>query len=1145
MLGGAGGDGDDAGNVLVNNRGSIRTEGERSHGIFAQSIGGGGGNAGVGFGSSNNPGSMAIAGALSAAFGGRGGEGGLGGQVTVNHTGDITVLGANSQAVLAESINGGGGHVVLDFNGVATLPGVPDTIYDKVPLPQGIEETSSLRFFGGGVDQQDSIAGDVTLNLTGRMIVAGQNGVANAVQAVGGGGGTYDLTLRLHDTADTRDDVAIEGRLGGVSGSNNRGGDIGSTHQGDLLTQGDNTPGALVQSIGGGGGRANLDITSTYGSIGAANLRLGGESGNDEEGGDIRHEQQGSTATDGAAAHGGVFQSVGGGGGSLTLMAGGTAEAAPAAARFLPIHRKLDDGTAHGNPKAISRAAVTPQVDFGSQGGTLLKGGNVSLGLDGDVATLGDHAVGMVFQSVGAGGGVANLLGVDGVDVSLGGTGGASGAGGDITVTNQGDVLTDGFRAHGVVLQSIGGGGGAVFTDAATLNVQLSSGNSGDGGDLSFIQDGTILARGAGATALLAQSAAGGGGFVDGGFAGSAGGAGTAGRIELRITGDVGAPGDQGRAIFAQSVGANGLGDDITVSVAEGNDVVGGTRGVAVQFDGGATNVFTNRGSIYTMSLATGLAFLGGAGDDFLDNHGGVMGNIDLGGGANRFANNAGAVLYSGELLNLGEARNVLLNHGLLSPGGEQLAVHTRLSGSYQQSAGARADLELDFARRSADRLTASGSAMLAGRLNVSLLNPQFIRSGSNWQPLFVAAGGVTNAGAVLDAQRSIVVSYGLQQENANTLGLSYRVDFSPGGLDGNRIEMGDYLNRVTADGAPGGLEQTVAAAVLTTELTDYSAMLTQLGAEFYAEQQAVALSGVQRFARNLQNCGTLGIGETAGDETGCFWARYDDNPSSRESRAGFPAMSDESYSVSSGVQVPRDGDWTLGAAFDFEDHRGRGYDDRWVSDSTFIQFGGSLRRELEGGSFGATLGLGHNAQEVTRTIGTSDVIEADGEHSVYFLSNVLDYTWNLTAGGFSFQPSFNLGTSMLYQGSMSEQGAGALNATLEGGSEFHVWAEPALGGRYAVGFGNGASLSTFVRVGYLQFLSGTSTKVRAGLEGAPAEVAAMRIGSDLDRDHWVGEAGLQWQGAGGMTVGFSYSHRESELREGGAGSFRFVLPLQ
>jgi len=78
-----------------------------------------------------------------------------------------------------------------------------------------------------------------------------------------------------------------------------------------------------------------------------------------------------------------------------------------------------------------------------------------------------------------------------------------------------------------------------------------------------------------------------------------------------------------------------------------------------------------------------------------------------------------------------------------------------------------------------------------------------------------------------------------------------------------------------------------------------------------------------------------------------------------------------------------------------------------------------------------------------------------------------------------------------------------------------------------------------------LQYLSGTSTKVRAGLEGAPVAAAPMRIGSDLDRTHVVGEVGLQFQTPGGFTLGLSYTQQESEIREGGAGSLRFVLPLE
>jgi hypothetical protein len=127
----------------------------------------------------------------------------------------------------------------------------------------------------------------------------------------------------------------------------------------------------------------------------------------------------------------------------------------------------------------------------------------------------------------------------------------------------------------------------------------------------------------------------------------------------------------------------------------------------------------------------------------------------------------------------------------------------------------------------------------------------------------------------------------------------------------------------------------------------------------------------------------------------------------------------------------------------------------------------------------------------------------------------------------------------------MTEQGADSQNAVIYGGDETHLWIEPAIGGRYVANFGSGASMRTFARLGLLQYLSGTSTKVRAGLEGAPLGTDPMRIGSDLDRTHVVGEAGLQFETTGGFTVGLSYTQQESDIREGGAGSLRFVLPLQ
>ena len=79
----------------------------------------------MGFGLTGEPYTLVIGNALSAIVGATGGgTGGEGGNVTVNHSGDITVLGDGSQAIVAESINGGGGTINLSFDGITTLPGL-------------------------------------------------------------------------------------------------------------------------------------------------------------------------------------------------------------------------------------------------------------------------------------------------------------------------------------------------------------------------------------------------------------------------------------------------------------------------------------------------------------------------------------------------------------------------------------------------------------------------------------------------------------------------------------------------------------------------------------------------------------------------------------------------------------------------------------------------------------------------------------------------------------------------------------------------------------------------------------------------------------------------------------------------------------
>src|SRR5690606_24978252 len=113
-LGGNGGEGARGGDVEVRNTGGIGTGEDNSIGIFAQSIGGGGGNASKvlssqELGSSGNH--------ISATVGGNGGDGAEGGTVIVRNettadpnSGKILTLGNGSHGILAMSVGGGGGN---------------------------------------------------------------------------------------------------------------------------------------------------------------------------------------------------------------------------------------------------------------------------------------------------------------------------------------------------------------------------------------------------------------------------------------------------------------------------------------------------------------------------------------------------------------------------------------------------------------------------------------------------------------------------------------------------------------------------------------------------------------------------------------------------------------------------------------------------------------------------------------------------------------------------------------------------------------------------------------------------------------------------------------------------------------------------
>ena len=136
-------------------------------------------------------------------------------------------------------------------------------------------------------------------------------------------------------------------------------------------------------------------------------------------------------------------------------------------------------------------------------------------------------------------------------------------------------------------------------------------------------------------------------------------------------------------------------------------------------------------------------------------------------------------------------------------------------------------------------------------------------------------------------------------------------------------------------------------------------------------------------------------------------------------------------------------------------------------------------------------------------------------------------------------------GTSFLRYGDMTEDGAESQNAVIHGGSETHLWVEPAIGGRYVVNFGSGGRCARSRASACCSTCRAPAPRCAPGSKARrwrQRRCASAPI--SIARTWWV-RPGLQYRRSDGFTLGLSYTHQESDIREGGAGSLRFVLPLQ
>lgn len=1053
-VGGLGGDGANAGAVTVNNTGSIVTLGDRADGIRAQSVGGGGGDANVGLMLGTSKSGLAgnlFNGVLGAVGGG---SGGAGGAVTVNHTGSITVMGRNSQAISAASINGGGGSLTFDLSGITDLVGTP--------LDPAGELRSTIAAKLGGKDTSGAKSAAVTINAVGSQAVAGAGGSGSGVQSIGGGGGTAYLNLKFVPVAQNTAQrsgrsgqsamalapqaVSVDGLLsniivdlGGSGGTGNSGGAISVNLAGQILTNGTDTPGQFYQSVGGGGGRDVLAVDTTLASPGQIIATLGATNTTDSAGGAVTVVQNGSVVTTGDIAPGAMLQSIGGGGGGGTLGAHVSAG--------LPL-------------------GAIAELTLGANGGSGLGGGAVTGTYSGGIGTFGDFSSGLLVQSIGAGGGNVRLADIGASSITIGGASGATGDGGAIAVTNNGLISTLGLRSHGVMLQSIGGGGGAVM-GGNLGGLALRGGGTGNGGAISFTQTGNILVDGEGSRGVIAQSLGGGGGYVEGLFAGSAGGTGNGGAINLLLGGAVMATALDATAVFAQSSGD--AGGNITVTVS--GDVRGGSgTGAGIVLDGGANNHILSSKSLSAVSQ---LAASGSTGNDTLENTGRLFGNVLLGGGNNRLLNREGASFVAASDIQLrtdpaasGEFRNEgVLFMGLSAPllplnlaAGEQFAnvdgvapardnllfgsrviTQTNLAGDFIQSASGHMVFDVAFGPYASDQIRATGSAIVDGTMDVTMT---WLENADSYVLVSTGPGG-TAQDLGLEVTDTLAMDYRILATSRG-IELDFTSHFDQSYLTPNGQAIGKHMNSAIEAGGSGGVGRLTGwlANLKAGEEGIFTDLMTQISPEAYLTANKIHYLGADRFRRSMAASSTATKGEWS------WWSSFEHTSFDQPSKPDQYAADSTGYTMAMGSSGKIDSDLILGLGLGY-----RRVDSFTVKDGTFTSGngdafhpGGLLAwRPQPGIELTGSVSAGWQWLNSTRLTNVFQVANVQAKPKASDVQFALGGSYTHQFGGGFLKPSFELTGTALHQAEFAEKGLEGLGMKSDAHTQWLWTANPRL----------------------------------------------------------------------------------------------------
>lgn len=1119
-LGGSGKSGGESLSVVVVNNldpagGGLTTYSEQSHGIFAQSVGGGGGNGGSGVAGTIEVGASMQSSTVNSSIsvGGSASGGSTGGNVTVSSYSPITTYGTASHGIFAQGIGGGGGAggsvKTLTYNLECVDSSGDGTACDSDDETDGTNYNVNIGV--GGTGGGGGEGGQVSVVSQGDITTTGDGATAIYAQSIGGGGGdggdasgVNTGALAKENRSKNTDTLTLYvGGSGGSAGDgdqvtlggNNTNG-VAAPISGTLKTQGANSPGIFVQSIGGGGGKGGTGMTSTSSS---STFTFGGDGNAAGDGGTILAFLGDLNITTGTASTGtgtdentlpdssyGIFlQSVGGGGGAAgnPCLAG-----------------KCSTGNT-GEDIAIGVARSMFESGGGAGNGGTIYLVPAASGTTANITTYADNAIGIFAQSVGGGGGTAGSTQItlaDGLGGSIWGSVGGDGVGGIVEVQHVGEIYTSGDGATGIFVQSAGG-------------------NASGGGGVTLLVDGKVIVGGADASGIIAQS------------------------VKLNSDNDPVGAGSSAITVAASSIVSGGTAGSVQAGAGiEIHDGVGNT----VINDG----TITSLSDIAIVSIGSGSCSVSGTGNvpagncqTAVTNNGLIDGDLVLTGPGSSVANNRGGRINTHSSTRIASG-GTLQNDGEISIWGDAVFGKTQLDARIAQ--GATGTLRYDLAHPSGvgevpqhDQLELTGSAALEGTVQVNIRDVGIGGLGRQSITLIETDGGLT--ADMLEVVQSAVAKYQLQYDT-NDLSLSYDIDFfNPAVKSGLSKNQAAVARHLAAMHDRAEISSDLLYLTEAVNEQDYEAALDAMSPASYGVNGSAALLSSLQFSDSLMSCK-----ERSGEyrfirEDSCFRLDIAGGTYAQSSSSDTPGYSLDWGGISIGGQKTVDSEWTLGAALAFGSFNGSSDEDYWSSDGDQFQIGGVAKYQSGPYLFAGSISAGFGDVDVRRNVAPGLV--ADGTQDVRYLAGQFRAARLFEHGHGYFTPRVDLNATYVDTSDVTERGAGSANLDVQGSSKVYWSLRPAIEFGTEIALASGYLVRPRAVIGITQYLNDPSQNVSASLANAGNGVGSFTVDNEMDRTFLDIELGVDVFSKQNMTFSVNGFAQFSENSESYGGALRLA----